>query len=152
MKKFCFLLIVFLFVGCSGSADKQQITQKYYKELDTGHSYYALNCFECDGAFTRLVRYNHYSLPMNANPDTLIAWIQHYGEEGQTISENAYRADLIITCDPHELEDPRLKEKHVFPNHNNVVLLTWFKGNRLVVTATDRDTSNITYPKAYAEP
>jgi uncharacterized protein YcfL len=150
MKKLCFLLIVFLFVGCSGS-DKQQITQKYYKEIDTGHSYYALNCFTCDGAFTRLVKYNKHSIPVNVEPDTLVAWVQHYGEEGQTISENAYKADIIITCDPHELNDPRLKERHVFPNHDDKVLLTWFRGNRLIVTAVQEDTSNITYPEAYYE-
>jgi hypothetical protein len=51
--------------------------------------------------------------------------------------EKALMADMVITCYPNHISSDQILQRHVFPRHDDIVVLTFKDNNRVTVTATD---------------
>ena len=114
------------------------IPVRYFEEITTDSlkgARHALSCLFCRGAFSKM-----YEVDKDGNvlSDTMLVWTQHFEEGGVIYYNQALKADMIITCFPNKIGVKELTNKHIFPNHDNLVVLNFdFKGGVEVFAAPD---------------
>jgi hypothetical protein len=140
----CVLVLLFL-SSCTGP----QVNQRYFKEPNGKQTWNALNCLSCEGAYANLIEVNENKKPITG--DTISVWVQHFKERGVSkIQREATSADLIVSCYPNRINDPNLTEKHVFPDHDGIVCVTWMKNGYVIVTKpTTNSCKNLNYPSSF---
>ena len=117
----------------------QDLPTRYFKEIKNhrkGHSgaHFGLACFDCNGAFSRMYEVSEMGEVLS---DTMLVWTQHYSEGDSILYEEAQRADMIISCYPNHIQNKSFVNKHVYPEHDNIVYLEFFNNNMVMVTASD---------------
>jgi hypothetical protein len=139
------IVLIFVVFGCSTS-NHVDVEQRIFKEVNPINSWDALHCDSCAGRYTKMVEVGRSKTPKS---DTLLVWVQHYGEKVAVIHPNAQHADMIASCYPDRIWQRRYIDKHVFPNHNGPVLVSWMEGGYTIFSAIPKPGTEVNYPNGF---
>jgi hypothetical protein len=131
------LLILFFalaFVGTSQAQEKRHFIEitDFTEGLSGAH--FGLACFDCPGAFSLMYEIDQKGAVLS---DTMLVWTQHYSETDTIYADQAARADMVISCYPNHIEDEKVLNKHVFPEHDDIVVVSFHENNRVTVFPSD---------------